>query len=122
MSTQAHEQEHSHGGPKLYAATLAALVVLTVVTVAVSRFDFGSINVVVAVAIATIKAALVALIFMHLRHDKRINAVIAMSGFLFLGLLLWFCLTDIDSREQPVPGTLKVPVKATVAEPAKKPA
>ncbi len=38
-----------------------------------------------ALAIATVKAALVALFFMHLRWDKPVNAIIAVAGFLFLG-------------------------------------
>lgn len=115
MSVPAHDHtthEHSHGGPKVYALTLAALLVLTLITVFVAGFDFGSINVVVAIAIATMKATLVALVFMHLRHDRPLNGVIAISGFLFLGLLLMFCLTDIDARSNPIPGTVKVPLKA----------
>lgn len=123
MSASAHDNtthEHSHGGPKVYALTLGALLVLTIITVYVASFDFGSVNVVVALAIATVKATLVALIFMHLRNDRPLNSVIAISGFLFLGLLLMFCLTDIDARPNPVPGTVKVPLKA--AAPATPPA
>ena len=117
----AHEQathEPSHGGPRTYAITLAALLILTVITVIVAGFDLGNVNVVVAIGIATVKATLVALIFMHLRNDKPVNAVIALSGFLFLGLLLMFCLTDIDARHNPTPGTLKVAPTAMAPAPA----
>lgn len=122
MSEHSHDTaaHHVHGGPKAYAATLAALLVLTAITVFVAQFDFGSVNVVVALVIATIKASLVALIFMHLRWDKPLNAIIAVSGFLFLALFLMFCITDVDSREHPVPGTLKV--KPVAAAPAPAPA
>jgi hypothetical protein len=49
MSAHEHTtHEHSHGGPKVYIATLAALLFLTVVTVFVAGFDFGNINIVVA--------------------------------------------------------------------------
>jgi cytochrome c oxidase subunit IV len=119
MSEQAHNTTHEHGGPKVYAMTLGALLVLTATTVFVAQFDFGSVNMVVALAIATLKATLVALIFMHLRWDKPVNAIIAASGFLFLGLLLMFCLTDVDSRSNPIPQTLKV--KPTVTAPAPAP-
>jgi cytochrome c oxidase subunit IV len=113
MSAHEHTtHEHSHGGPKVYIATLAALLFLTVVTVFVAGFDFGNINIVVAVAIATLKASLVVLIFMHLRHDKPVNAIIAISGFVFLGLLLLFSLLDIEARNDPTPGTLKVAPKS----------
>ncbi len=118
MSAHETTHEHEHGGLKVFAAPLAALLILTIITVFVAGFDLGSINVVVAIGIATVKATLVALIFMHLRHDKPVNAVIAVSGFLFLGLLLMFCLTDIDARQNPIPGTLKVPVKAAPLAPA----
>ena len=116
----AHEHAtHQHGGPKIFGITLAALLVLTVITVIVAGFDLGNVYVVVAIGIATVKASLVALIFMHLRHDKPINAVIAVSGFLFLGLLLMFCLTDISiARHNPTPGTLKVAPKAAAPAPA----
>ncbi len=123
MSEHAHDTTaHVHGGPKAYGATLAALLVLTAITVFVAQFDFGSINVVVALTVATMKASLVALIFMHLRWDKPVNAIIAVSGFLFLGLLLMFCMTDIDSRQNPLPGTLKVKPAAAAPAPAAAPA
>lgn len=92
------DAEHSHGSLKLYAAVLGALLVLTVVTVGASYLDFGSGNIVVAVFIATIKASLVALFFMHLKDDKPVNAMILLSCFMFLGLLLTFCLIDIENR------------------------
>jgi cytochrome c oxidase subunit IV len=123
MSQHEHTSTHEHGGPKAYAATLAALLVLTAITVAVAQFDFGSVNVVVALVIATIKATLVALIFMHLRWDKPLYGIMAASGFLFLGLMLMFCITDIDSRIDPTPSTLKVkPVAPKAVTPAAAPA
>ncbi len=94
--------------------TLGALLALTAITVAAASFDFGSGNVVIALGIATVKASLVALIFMHLRHDKPVNAVIATSGFLFLGLLLMFCMTDAGSRTEIAPGTAKAPIKPQI--------
>ena len=57
---------------KVYLGVAAALLFLTVVTVAVSVVDFGhlvgmpALNLIVALAIATLKASLVAAIFMHL--------------------------------------------------------
>jgi cytochrome c oxidase subunit 4 len=89
-----------------YAKTLISLLVLTGITVAASYVNFGAMNVVVALTIATIKATLVALFFMHLLHDKPVNALIACAGFLFLGLFLMFTLLDFDSRENPLPRNL----------------
>ena len=68
----------------LYLRVLIALLVLTGITVGASYIHFGSsaANVVVALTIATIKGTLVALFFMHLLHDKPVNAVIAVAGML----------------------------------------
>ena len=114
-----NHQTETAAAPKVYAATLLGLLVLTAITVAAAgiHFSSGSVNVVIALGIATIKASLVALVFMHLRHDKPINAIIAVSGFLFLALLLAYCVIDIDTRRAIVPYTAKVPVKAAPATP-----
>jgi cytochrome c oxidase subunit 4 len=96
----------------VYAKTLITLLILTAITVAASYVNFGAMNVVVALTIATIKATLVALFFMHLLHDKPVNALIAAAGFLFLGLFLMFTLLDFDSRENPQPFNLHPQVAA----------
>ena len=57
----------------------------------------------IALFIATIKATLVALFFMHLRWEKPVNAIIAVAGFLFLGIFLMFDLLDADSRNYYLP-------------------
>ena len=87
----------------MYAGVLGALLVLTVITVGASYFDFGSANIVIAIFIATIKASLVALFFMHLKDDNPVNGMILVSCFMFLGLLLTFCLLDIDNRSLESP-------------------
>ena len=102
----AHGHEHDHGGVGVYAKTLIGLLVLTAITVAAASFDFGQGNVVIALVIATVKASLVVLFFMHLRWDKPVNAIIAMAGFLFLGIFLMFCLIDFDSRNNYLPSNL----------------
>jgi len=64
---------HIHGGPKIYGAVLAALLFLTVLTVGASYIHFGSgmANVIIALVIASLKASLVALFFMHLSGTGR---------------------------------------------------
>jgi cytochrome c oxidase subunit 4 len=92
----------------VYLKTLISLLILTGITVAASYVNFGSssVNVVVALTIATIKATLVALFFMHLLHDKPVNGLIAGAGFIFLGLFLMFTLLDFDSRNNYQPRNL----------------
>jgi cytochrome c oxidase subunit IV len=104
----------------LYLRVLIALLVLTGITVGASYIHFGSsaANVVVALTIATIKATLVALFFMHLLHDKPVNGLIAAAGFLFLGLFLMFTLIDFDSRQDYQPRNLPAVLAAPPAAPA----
>ena len=110
METHAHtEHDHSHGGPKVYALVFAALIVLTVVTVGASYINWGTglANVIIAMFIASIKASLVALFFMHLRWDRPVNAIIFCSTLFFLGLFLIGAYTDTISRDPSEPTNLK---------------
>ncbi len=109
-----HAGQH-HGGPRIYTAVLFALLFLTILTVAAASFNFGSANVVIALAIASVKATLVALFFMHLIWDKPVNAIIAIAGFLFLGIFLMFDFLDVTSRVDPTPRNLPNMQNATPA-------
>ena len=46
---------------------------------------------------------------MHLLHDKPVNGVIAVAGFIFLGIFLMFDFIDVDSRTNPQPTNLHTP-------------
>jgi len=103
MSTHTEHASDTAAEARKYLLTLIALLILTAITVGASYIQFGAANVVIALTIATIKAIIVALIFMHLLHDKPVNAVIAVAGFIFLGIFLLFDFLDIDSRTNPQP-------------------
>jgi len=70
------------------------LMVLTVLTVAAIKVDLGAWNLYLAMAIATVKAALVALYFMHLRYDKPFHAIVFLSALAFVLLFVSIVLTD----------------------------
>jgi cytochrome c oxidase subunit 4 len=111
-----HTESHTvHGGPKIYTANLLALVFLTVVTVAAASFNFGSANVVIALAIATVKAILVGLFFMHLIWEKPVNAIIICAAFLFLGIFLMFDFLDVTTRVNFQPNNMPPMQNATPA-------
>ena len=100
----------------LYLGVFSVLIFLTVVTVAASYVNFGRANTVIAVIIATVKALFVAVFFMHLRHDRRFNALVFVSGLFFLSFLFLFTLTDITTRNdvddyhgRPVPTATAAP-------------
>jgi cytochrome c oxidase subunit 4 len=74
---------------RVYITVFVALMVLTIVTVAVSRFHLAvPIAVTVALLVATIKGSLVACYFMHLISEKKlIYAVLALTAFFFIALM-----------------------------------
>jgi cytochrome c oxidase subunit IV len=74
---------------RVYITVFVALMVLTIVTVAVSRFHFPvPIAVTVALIVAIVKGSLVACYFMHLISEKKlIYAVLALTAFFFVALL-----------------------------------
>ena len=101
--------EHVHSsGSRIYLVILGLLLVLTTITVGAAYINFGSFNLIIAVLIATLKATLVAMFFMHLRHDPPINAIIFVSSLIFLGIFLLFPLIDIQSRDKVVPYGLRM--------------
>jgi len=79
---------------KMLLTVWLALMVLTVLTVAAIKVDLGTWNLYLAMAIATVKAALVALYFMHLRYDKPFNAIIFLGALAFVLLFVSIILTD----------------------------
>lgn len=96
-----HHDDHDghHVTPLwLYNAIFGGLLCLTVITVWIAQFDFGSMNTVIAMLVATVKASLVALFFMHLLHDERLNMLTFGFGLLFVCLFFLFPLVDIGTR------------------------
>ena len=74
---------------RVYITVFVALMVLTIVTVAVSRYHFPvPIAVTIALTVAIIKGSLVACYFMHLISEKKlIYAVLALTAFFFAALI-----------------------------------
>ena len=74
-----HETYHGHAAPPhqapltSYFLVFGALMVLTILTVWVSRIDLGTMNTAVAMAIAILKALIVILWFMHVIHSPRLT-------------------------------------------------
>lgn len=81
--------------------TLLALLVLTIITVTTSRIDFGFMNTVIAMLIASVKAGLVMSFFMGLKYDNMLNRAIFLCGFFFLALLWGYSVLDIWTRVNP---------------------
>ena len=83
---------------KIYLGVAVSLMILTVITVWVSYMDFGVFNIIVAMGVATIKATLVVLFFMHLKYDEKFNAIVFVGCLSFLAV--FFVLTLADTMER----------------------
>ena len=96
-----------HVAPKsLYYTIFAALMVGTILTVVVAFFDLGFLNNIVMLGIASAKALLVVLFFMHVRWSSRLTWVVVASGFFFLLIMFTFTMMDYLTRGWMV-GTLR---------------
>jgi caa(3)-type oxidase subunit IV len=87
-------EEYAHGIQKHvrgYLLVGGLLLAFTAVTVALSYVDFGArkANIAVAMLVATLKAGLVAAIFMHLAAEKRLIYRILIFTGLFVFALFW---------------------------------
>jgi cytochrome c oxidase subunit IV len=102
--TDHHGDEIAHVMPvRLLIGVWLALMVLTVITVAVTSVDLGSrINLIVAMTIATIKAGLVATYFMHLRWDRPFNILVFVGSLLFVSLFISMTLFDKSEYEADI--------------------
>lgn len=89
----------SHIAPKsMYFSIFGALMVLTVLTVAVTYVHLGVFNLTVAMAIAVTKAMLVIMFFMHVKYSSKLIKVTAGIGFFFLIIMVMFTMSDYLSR------------------------
>ena len=83
---------------RIYFLVFAALMVGTALTVMAARVDLGPMNIVVALVIAGVKAALVVLYFMHMRYSHRLNWIFAGAAVLWLFLLIGVTMADVLAR------------------------
>lgn len=91
---------HVHAvSPLILLSVFGVLLVLTVLTVAVTYIDLGPANLIVALGIAVVKAAFVILFFMHMWWDRPFNAIVLISALLFITLFLGFAIMDTDNYQ-----------------------
>jgi cytochrome c oxidase subunit IV len=87
---------------RVYLAVFLALCVLTVISVVVTGYDFGPLNLIVALGVAIAKATLVVLYFMHARYSPRLTGVVIAASLAFFVILVFLTLTDYVSRPWPL--------------------
>ena len=98
-----HDAHEEHTSLGTYFVIYLLLMVFLFLTVWVAyqpwdKWNLKALSVVVALAIATIKALLVVFYFMHVRHATRLTKIFVVSGFLWLGIMFVFTYSDYLSR------------------------
>jgi cytochrome c oxidase subunit 4 len=95
----AQHEEHTTHSQGFYLAIGITLLVLTGTTVGAAFVNLGPFNPVVALLIATVKATLVVLFFMHVKGaSEKLTGAVVVSGFFFLAILLSLSLADYLTR------------------------
>ena len=90
---------------RVLLAVFTALVLLTLVTVLAAQFPTGAFEIWISLGIASLKAALVAAYFMHLRYDKPLNALLLVASLAFVTLFLALTLADSKAyQDDRIPG------------------
>jgi cytochrome c oxidase subunit IV len=103
------KHEHVILSVPLLLSVLIALLVLTILTVAASRAETAIsaqlnivipqwVNVLIAMSIAVVKAVIVAMFFMQLKYDNKLNAVVVVVCLGCVGLFLGFSAVDLGYR------------------------
>jgi cytochrome c oxidase subunit 4 len=93
-----HSSEHPDVSSSIYFRVWAALVALTVVTVSVSYLDMKKFTIFTAMLIATVKAGLVILYFMHVRYEKLIYTVMILVVLIIYAIFILLTFLDYSFR------------------------
>jgi cytochrome c oxidase subunit 4 len=90
--------EHHIVGPKTYIIIFGTLLTFTLITVVAAFINLGILNPIVALAIASIKAVIVILFFMHVKYQSNLIKMTVGAGFFTFLALVTMTLSDYMSR------------------------
>ena len=90
--------EHHLVTPFQYSLVFGTLLVFTAITVGAAYVELGVLNPIVALAIASFKAVVVILFFMHVKYQSRLVKLTVAAGFFTFLILITMTLTDYMSR------------------------
>ena len=100
-SHSSHHSEEGHVVPvSTFTKVLVALLFLTVITVAAAQVDLGKWNIVGALVIASVKASLVVLVFMHGKYENKILWTYIVLPFILLAIMIGGVFTDDPFRDR----------------------
>jgi len=94
--------EHHIVSPKIYLTIFSALMICTFLTVYAATVDlnryFSGLNIIVALVIATFKASLVVLFFMHGKYSPKRTQMVIICSVFWLAIMLFMTMSDYISR------------------------
>jgi cytochrome c oxidase subunit 4 len=96
--TNPEHAEHHIVSPLQYAMVFATLLVFTGITVGAAYVDLGVLNPIIALGIASFKAVVVILFFMHVKYQSRLIKMTIGAGFFTFLVLITMTLSDYMSR------------------------
>jgi len=109
---------HAHVSHWLfYLVIFGALLFLTALTVGQSYVDLGQLNLLAVILIASTKATLVLVFFMHLAHDNKFHGLALVVSLLFIGVFFAYTMNDTDHRGDIDP-TASMPILPQTGEQA----
>jgi cytochrome c oxidase subunit 4 len=96
-----HHGDAEHVVPvSTFFKVLLALLILTVITVLAAKVDLGAWNIVGALVIASVKASLVILVFMHGKYESKIMWTYILLPFVLLAIMIGGVFTDDPFRDR----------------------
>ena len=101
-SPEHHDQRDDHHHivtPATYVKAILVLMVLLIVTVLAANVEMGVLNVPIALAIATTKAVVIMMYFMHLKFSSKLVWIFASVAFVFVGILFALTMSDYFTRD-----------------------
>jgi cytochrome c oxidase subunit 4 len=96
--TNPEHAEHHIVSPLEYLYVYVALIIGTILTVIAAKLELGVFNPIVALGIASTKAVVVILFFMHVKYQSRLIKVTVGAGFFTFIVLVTMSLVDYMSR------------------------
>lgn len=96
--TNPEHAEHHVVTPAVYSIVFGTLLIFTALTVVAAYINLGILNPVVALAIASTKAVIVILFFMHVKYQSKLIKMTVGAGFFTFLVLVTMTLSDYISR------------------------
>ncbi len=94
-----NKQSENHIVPyKIYLYVLAGLIMMTLISVGVTKINLGSFSIFAAILLASIKSGLVLTFFMHLKFDNKLLQILVTSVFVLVALVLFITFLDYNFR------------------------